>query len=664
MKPKPVLPEVDLPAAFRARLVRLHAWLRDRLTGDLDLLLAIPATGDGTSALERMRAERTGRPHLSLYWLSGPPMTGLTLPLPVGIALQLVEDGIDALAATMADQAVYTVALFADKKLKHAVLARPLLVEQWPRPRREHSAAAFALHGLTALLSNLPPGEMLPDRMETAYDETQRAVWLYWPVDAALGEVARWARRTLNTLILGAGDSLVDTVARGLVPSDWTLPLDNREVLVLASGMAVVYLAENDVRTGLNRRSMAIDAGSTHHDMLGGIRDVPQDGKRHRAKPATLQAKVDENDQIERIELIAPGQKVQLTLRFTDYEAMHDTAVEALRRMRGPEGLRHWAALLRLFSVEGGRSGSYRWLLDEHLVAMGYHERERARPEVRAKAAEMVEFLAALELAIYTKGGELRERRRLLLETARFERLDGSQWKLDGIEFQMNQRVYGGVRASTGELGHQWMPAPVELAQIDHVRFPYAHALGMLLAIRFRWRLDERADYIAISGSKLLDLTGIKRESRREERAWTALRKTLDQLVKVGQIEHYTWTEDACAWSPLGVCRIYAAQWLLDRAVRGVIPDEKPPDRDKPVTGAELKTWREKRGWSQREAALKLGVGQAAISKAENKSDEPLGHKLRAAFQTATAPDLVIPKPGDLGPNAIPKPGDLGPGDS
>lgn len=637
MKPKPVLPEVDLPAAFRARLTRLHAWLRDRLAGDRDLLLAIPSiAGDGASAFEQMRAERAGRAHLSSYWLSGPPMPGLILPLRVGEALQLVEYGIDALATTMADQAVYTVALFADKKLAHAVLARSLLVDQWPRPRREHSAAAFALHGLTALLSDLPPGEMLPDRFEVVYDETRRAVWLYWPPTAAAAAVAQWARRTLNALLGGAGDALVDDVARGLVLSDWTLPLGDRDVLVLASGIAVVYLAENDVHVGLTRRAMAIDAGSTHHDMLGGIRDVPQDGKRHRAKPATLTAKIDENDQIERIELIAPGQTVQLTLRFTDYEAMHDTAVEALRRMRGPEGLRHWAALLRLFSVEGGRMGTYRWLLDEHLVAMGYHERERARPEVRANAAEMVEFLAALELAIYTKGGELRERRRLLLETARFERLDGSQWKLDGIEFQMNQRVYGGVRASTGELGHQWMPAPVELAQIDHIRFPYAHALGMLLAIRFRWRLTEHADYVAISGSKLLDLAGIKRDSRRDERTWTALRKTLDKLVTIGQIQHYAWTEDACAWSPVGVCRIYSAQWLLDRAVRGVIPEEKPPDRDKPVTGAELKTWREKRGWSQRETATKLGVDQAAVSRAEKKNNEPLGYKLRAAFKTAS----------------------------
>ena len=66
-----------------------------------------------------------------------------------------------------------------------------------------------------------------------------------------------------------------------------------------------------------------------------------------------------------------------------------------------------------------------------------------------------------------------------------------------------------------------------------------------------------------------------------------------------------------------------------------MIPLETPPDRDKPVTGGELKTWREKRGWSQREAATRLKVGNAAVSRAEARPDEPLGHKLRAAFETS-----------------------------
>ena len=198
----------------------------------------------------------------------------------------------------------------------------------------------------------------------------------------------------------------------------------------------------------------------------------------------------------------------------------------------------------------------------------------------------------------------------------------------------MNQRVYGGVRESTGEIGHKWMPAPAELASVDHVRFPYAHALGMLLAIRFRWRIDEQHDFLDIAGEKLLALAGIAYQADRAERAWDKLRRSLDELRRVTQIGSYRWLREDDAWSLRGICRIHPSAWTLDRAVRGVIPLETPPDRDKPVTGGELKTWREKRGWSQREAATRLKVGNAAVSRAEARPDEPLGHKLRAAFET------------------------------
>ena len=80
----------------------------------------------------------------------------------------------------------------------------------------------------------------------------------------------------------------------------------------------------------------------------------------------------------------------------------------------------------------------------------------------------------------------------------------------------------------------------------------------------------------------------------------------------------------------------------------------------------------EKRGWSQREAAKRLKVGQAAISKAEAKADDNLGHKIRSAFDLSldnddprSKPDaMVIPKPADPGPKVIPKPADPGSSDS
>lgn len=634
--PMSTLPAPDLHAAFLARLQRLLDVLAAALAEDRALLLVLPQSPEPEAHrrwLAQMEAERAGRAHLTAFWQAltpNPAYRAPPLPWTIGQAHDLVTDGLEGLAEDLETEVVFCADTLVDPKLRNAVLARPELVQQWPRPRREMGVAAAALDALTTAIRDLPPEEHPPSHHVVGYDaENKPLVFYYWPGKAAPAVVAEWARKHLGPM----GDAFTLEASRG-VPTDIFLPDTERVGRIPAAGLALLYLAESDVRAGSRKLAMAIDAGKAHHDLMGGMRDWPKDGERHRGALLATRT-VRDGDAIERIELFSPGSTVQLHLPMAELDGMQDRAIEALRRLRGAKGLRHWAALLRLFSVEGGRSGTYRWLLHEHLVAMGYDERQRRDPKVRAEAAAEVEALAALELAIYTKGGVLRERRRLLLETGRFERLERSEWKLDGIEFQMNQRVYGGVRESTGEIGHKWMPAPAALAAVDHVRFPYAHGLGMLLAIRFRWRIDEQHDFLDISGEKLLALAGIGYRKERAERAWDKLRRTLDELQRVTQVGSYRWLKDADAWSLSGICRIVPAAWTLDRAVRGVIPLETPPDRDKPVTGGELKTWREKRGWSQREAATRLKVGNAAVSRAEARPDEPLGHKLRAAFETS-----------------------------
>jgi hypothetical protein len=634
------LPAPDLQAAFRARLQRLVDVLAAALADDRALLLVLPQSPEHEAHsrwLAQMEVERAGRPHLTAFWQAltpNPAYRAPPLPWTIGQALDLVADGLEGLAEDLEVEVVFCADTLVDPKLRNAVLARSELIQQWPRPRRETGVAAAALDALTTAVRSLPPEEHPPSHHVVGYDaEDKPLVFYYWPGKAAPAVVAEWARKHLGPM----GDTFTLEASRG-VPTDIFLPDTNRVARIPAAGLALLYLAESDVRAGSRKMAMAIDASKAHHDLMGGMRDWPKDGERHRGAALATRT-VRDGDAIERIELLSPGSTVQLHLPMAEIDGMQDRAIEALRRLRGAKGLRHWAALLSLFSIEGGRSGTYRWLLDEHLVAMGYDERQRRDPNVRAEAAAEVEALAALELAIYTKGGILRERRRLLLETGRFERLERSEWKLDGIEFQMNQRVYGGVRESTGEIGHKWMPAPAALAAVDHVRFPHAHGLGMLLAIRFRWRIDEQHDFLDISGEKLLALAGIVPKVGREARIWDRLLRTLDELRHVSQIDGYRWLDEDDAWSPRGICRITPAAWTLDRVTRGVIPAEKPPDRDKPVTGGELKTWREKRGWSQREAATRLKVGNAAVSRAEARPDDPLGHKLRAAFETR--PDLA-----------------------
>lgn len=637
------LPPLDLKAAFHARFTRLHAALADVLKEDLDNVVVIPQAADSATHshwVRRLTAERRGRTHLTPTWQSITLLPGdATTPAPpwtFQVGLDLLVEGLDTIAEGLADELRFCVDTFVvDKKLRAAVLARPDVVKGWPRPRREISAAAFALHALTSAVQVVPENEHPPSHhIVGTSDDGQPILFYYWPLDTAPGDVARWARKGMSAV----GDAMMAEVSLGKIPSDVVHAVHGKPMRIPAAGLAVLYLAERAVIADSRKPAIAIDSGKVHHGLVGGMRDWPKDGKRHRGGEI-LNAPIRTEEAVERVELFSQGNAVQLHLPLPELDGMQDHAVQALRRLRGPKGLRHWAALLRLFSVEGGRSGTYRWLLNEHLAAMGYDERQIRDPKVRAEAAAEVEALASLELALYTEGGVLRERRRLLLETGRFERLVGSEYRLDGIEFQMNQRVYGGVRATTGEIGAKWMPAPVELATIDHVRFAYAHGLGMLLAIRFRWRLDEKADHVALAGDNLLRMAGIEYVSSKAGYAWDKLKRSLDVLQKVGQIDHYTWSPENEVWSLAGICRIYAAAWTLDRTARGVIPDERPPDKDRPVTGAELKRWRSEKGWSQEKASEQLKVRQTTISRAEARPEEPLGHKLRAAFENRTSLD-------------------------
>lgn len=627
------LPLPDLQVAFTDRLRRLVQVLAAALVDDRERLLVLPA-GEVLSSARRVRADRAERSALSALWqaTSLPAVTAFRHPLPwsYGTALDLAAADVEVLAAMLAAEVQLCAAAMVDPKLLHAVLSRPDLVQRWPRPSRAQGLGAFALDALVAGVQVLPADEHAPSGAPVGLDlDGTPMTLLYWPGDAAPAVVAAWARPGFARMHVSAEE--FDVAATQRVPQDIVIDTEGREQRLPAAGLAVLHLIERDIRESSRRPVMAIDAGKVHHEMVGGMRDWPKDGRRHRGLP--LQARtIHDGDLIERVELLERGSAVQLNLPMHELEGMQDHAIEALRTLRGAKGLRHWAALLRLFSVEGGRSGTYRWMLDEHLTAMGYDERRRRDPELRHHAAREVEALAALELALYSAGGVLRERRRLLLETGRFERLVGSEYKLEGIEFQMNQRVYSGVRESTGEIGRRWMPAPVELAQLDHVRQPYAHGLGMLLAVRIRWRIDEEADFLDFTGAKLLRLAGIAYKGNRAERAWDKLHRTLDALQSIRQIESYTWTDPAEAWSLSGICRIVYGRWLTDRAGRGVVPVEIPVDHDKPVTGKELKTWRTKHGWSQGDAAKKLKVSQQAVAKAEAKPDESLGHKIRAAL--------------------------------
>lgn len=518
------------------------------------------------------------------------------------------------LARELAREIHRLVHFFVPAKLQEAVLHRANLSEKWP------------LYGEDVLQR---PG--LVDDQETL-----------WPPGVAVQSMAEWTEKPLNKISgkQKLGSHLLNLTRKGLnlkaearsvleVEEErgigiWdVLPLGDQPVPIL--GIALIYQAFQDVEAGIRRPVIAIDASQQHHSLISNMRDWPQDRIRHRGGQIDAQPTPDD---VTRIELFSAGEPVQLNLPWGE-QSPHDSTIEALRRLRGSKGLRHWCALQRLFSVEGRRQGWVRWLLDEHLDAMGYDERQIRDQKVRDEAAAEVEALATLELAVYGRDKVLRARAPLLLVGNRHERLVESQWKLDGMELRINDLIYRGVREPNGKLGSNWMPAPTELARLDHVRQPYVHALGLVFSIRVRWRLGEGESHLALKGRNILAMAGIELQPGRPKRAWTSLKETLQSLEQIGMLERFVWDTEAEAWSLDGTCRLFPSSWLLDRVQFGVVVPEPPPADDRPLTGKELRVWREKRGWSQRELAKKLAMNQGSIYAAENQADHMLGVRLR-----------------------------------
>jgi len=621
--------------------LEVRAYLR-RTAAKVDQ--ADPAEWDATrEAVRRAHAIASQLPNARLgsqstRWLSRrhwPP--SIPMPLLCGGALDLVEQARPEIAAAVSAEVARLVGALVAPKLAGAVLARCAAgwraadgvvrapAERWPWPVGPEAAGVLGILLAAVDLGDDPASGLAAD----------------WPPEAAPIEVARWAREALNRCGSYGGEALGDlVVARVADGFGWpTVTLDENRYS--GAAVALLFLAERDVRHGLARPMVAVSASKEHHEMLTGVRTM-RDPKRARKGSALELEQVDG-----RFILTHPGipAAVQLAMPY-DGVSGHEAVILRLKEMHGPDGakyVRHWAALQALWSIQGGRQGWVRWTLDAHLSALGLDSDSQRRAAVRSNVAAEVEHLTRLEVVRLDDTGKRRYEAPLIHVGERERERIGEtdEWRLDGMIFRANPLIYGGVRnQETGAIGRDWIGIPEELAKINHVQHPHAHALGLLLAIRSRWTLGplmttgEGPDRVTLSGGKLLELAGIP-AGLRADRAWSALRRDLGALEGIGMLGSYSWSGEP--WSRTGMISIRLAPWILDRTVRRLVPDvpERPPI-DLPLTGAELVTWREARGWSQRETARRLGVGQASVSRAEAAPAVSLGPALRAALKRST----------------------------
>jgi len=383
--------------------------------------------------------------------------------------------------------------------------------------------------------------------------------------------------------------------------------------------IAIIYLANKDIDVGSHRRAMAIDASQTHHDLLEGWRNLPK-----MPGETAVRQSIEEGT---KIRLLAPGKSAQLDLPMAGIHGLHDATIHVLRKLQGWEGLRHWAAMQRLLSIEGERMGWVRWTMDGHMKALGYSKRSRESIEKQEATAKQIEMLTRIELEVFDKKGQRISQRPVLLVSERTKRVEGSKFVLEGITLQMNPLLYGGVRDhKTKKIGKNWLPAPIELAQIDHARNPYALSLGMTLPIRWRWCLGKKKRFIALSGKNLLEMAGIKLVEKNKHRAWNSLQRDLDKLQSIHALGRYKWR--SLPWTQAGVCELYAPQWVVDRMIHKIKPIEKKQPKAL-ITGTELKLWRKTQHLTQAQTADRLGVSISSIERSERAKDKSVVASIR-----------------------------------
>jgi hypothetical protein len=576
--------------------------------------------GEATHMLKRLLAIY-GKRAAHLPWPE-------TLPesLTAAQAFEVVRQDLPELARELAEEVEALAALFvSEDALRGAVLARKSLVDGWLLPDgwlvpgvRSHSgwsALTFIqdAEGAVRHGKNWRGGRFTWNRPHP----------LVTPPDVAYTDALRWAQKTLARAVgkkAAAGALDENTAGDGTVPHPFVLPADEHGVAraLWPSHVAVLFRAWREVDHDRRRPALAIDAGKVNHGLLMGWSQVASEREiRCRSTGEGF------------VELLLPGQS-QISLGVP--EEAHERLISEIRHLRSPNGLRTYATLLHLLSIRGQRQGFVRWTLEEHLDVQGAPKKERREARLRTEAQE-VELLTKIELAVRDSSGQVRERRPLFLVGSRFERLQGSRWKLDGMELQVNPLIWSGVRdPKTGRLGTNYGLGAEGLPRLNPRTHPAALALGIILPIRFRLALNEGRDYHDLSGENVLRYAGLPYSSRDPGRTWQALSDDLDELTRLGGVRRWEWKGDGKP-SLANVLRFYMSEGHRDRMALGVRPMELPAAR--PVTGEELKAWRKAGKMTQAKAAEVLKVGLRTVKRAEAAPGEALGPALRDALRVA-----------------------------
>jgi DNA-binding XRE family transcriptional regulator len=546
-----------------------------------------------------------------VYSLIGPWPSDTPNPLTLRDAISIVSACREEMAEQQAELVHNAIKTVISPELVDAVAGRKWLAARWPwlsyaglrtiQWTPPHHEAWFCLDVLSSI--------------GVSAKESMRG----WPAEVSPQEVSCWLSQHCTN---PKSENLASVVEGSVREGTFILAYfdNNPRLWIPGAGVALLCMAWMDIERGRRTPFIAIDAGNTHHQMIYGMKDLPKDTRRGAKRPA-----FDTIDGGLRVELIRPDSKkggAQLSLPLDGDP--QEQLVNTIREWRGWEGLRHWTALQKQFSVQGKRQGSVVWSLDAHLESMGYSERSKRDPEVRKRAAREVELFTRLELAVYDKrGNQERVRMPVIQAEGKRDTRSGDDWVMQGMVFRINEALYNGVRdPNTGRLGKNWYPAPVGLAAVDHARHPHTYALGLILPIRWRWAWKDGKDHLKLNGGKLLQLSGIQYSKRKSGESWAKLERDLTELRRINGIGHWEWESTTLRHTLNGTVSLYPPAWAVDMTIHRLQPIESHAP-SLPSTGDEFRRWRQIQNLSQAEAAKLLGVSARTVIRAEQSGGLP-----------------------------------------
>jgi hypothetical protein len=283
-------------------------------------------------------------------------------------------------------------------------------------------------------------------------------------------------------------------------------------------------------------------------------------------------------------------------------------------------------------AAEHGRSGAFNWSWREHRERTAYARRVALGNLTDVQAAEQV-----TDRLWRLKGAEVRQ-------TVR--RPDGQEaWvrigpfglidvpaavqhgtSLECARIALNPVLYEGAHKDAVQPYFALLPDEALMLEGPCLR------LAVLVTLSMRYVRDDGGVVVRTAAVLWEDLTTHGGVPARKywPRAATVLARALDQLVARGVLG--AWEREPGALTPDTRYTLRPAAWWHDQLVHQVPPALPPPRAARPRTGVELRAWRVDHGWSQAEAAAKLGVGIATVKRAELAADQPLARALTAAL--------------------------------